>query len=65
MDGAGSNIPEYGVGDLGGAIRRTLEGAFGRIRVRGEMTEVKVWGGSGHIYLSLKDELGKIEAVVW
>ena len=65
MDGAGSNIPEYGVGDLGSAIKRTLEGAFGRIRVRGEMTEVKVWGSSGHIYLSLKDERGKIEAVCW
>ncbi len=65
MDGAGSNIPEYGVGELGGAIKRTLEGAFGRIRVRGEMTEVKVWGSSGHVYLSLKDERGKVEAVVW
>ena len=65
MSEAGSNIPEYGVGELGGAIKRTLEGAFGRIRVRGEMTEVKVWGSSGHIYLSLKDERGKVEAVCW
>lgn len=65
MGAAGDNIPEFGVGELGGAIKRTLEGAFGRIRVRGEMTEVKVWGGSGHVYLSLKDERGKIEAVCW
>ena len=30
-----SNIPDYSVSDLAGAIRRTLEGAFGRVRVRG------------------------------
>jgi exodeoxyribonuclease VII large subunit len=64
MDGSGTNIPEYGVGELAGAIKRTLEGAFARIRVRGELTEVKPYP-SGHIYLSLKDEDAKIEAVVW
>jgi exodeoxyribonuclease VII large subunit len=41
MDGNAGNIPEYGVGELGGAIKRTLESAFGRIRVRGELSEVK------------------------
>ena len=41
MDGTAGNIPEYGVGELGGAIKRTLESAFGRIRVRGELAEVK------------------------
>ncbi len=59
-----TNIPEYSVSDLSGAIRRTLEGAFGRIRVRGEITELKLYG-SGHAYLSLKDEGGKIRAVIW
>ncbi len=59
-----SNIPEYSVGELSGAIKRTLEGAFGRIRVRGEITEFKLYG-SGHAYLSLKDEGGKIRAVIW
>jgi len=61
---AASNIPEYGVSDLAGAIRRTLEGAFGRVRVRGEITEMKRYP-SGHIYLSLKDAEAKIEAVIW
>jgi exodeoxyribonuclease VII large subunit len=61
---AASNIPEYGVSDLAGAIRRTLEGAFGRVRVRGEITELKRYP-SGHIYLSLKDAEAKIEAVIW
>ena len=67
MDEAGpprSNIPEYSVSDLSGAIKRTLEGAFGRIRVRGEITELKKYG-SGHSYLSLKDEGGKLRAVIW
>ena len=67
MDEAGpprSNIPEYSVSDLSGAIKRTLEGAFGRIRVRGEVTELKKYS-SGHTYLSLKDEGGKLRAVIW
>lgn len=64
MDGVGTNLPEYGVGELAGAIKRTLEGAFARVRVRGEVTEVKPYA-SGHIYLSLKEENAKIEAVIW
>ena len=58
------NIPEYTVSEISGAVKRTLEGAFGRVRVRGEITELKRYP-SGHIYLSLKDEGGKIAAVVW
>jgi exodeoxyribonuclease VII large subunit len=60
----GTNVPEYAVGEIAGAVRRTLEGAFGRVRVRGEITECKRYP-SGHIYLSLKDEAAKLEAVVW
>jgi len=59
-----SNIPEYGVSELSTAIKRILEGAFGRIRVRGEITELKLYS-SGHAYFSLKDEGGKIRAVIW
>lgn len=61
---AATNIPDYSVSDLAGAIRRTLEGAFGRVRVRGEITEMKRYP-SGHTYLSLKDADAKIEAVIW
>jgi len=61
---AAPNIPEYGVSELAGAIRRTLEDSFGRVRVRGEITELKRYP-SGHIYLSLKDENAKLEAVIW
>ncbi len=54
-----SNMPEYTVSEISGAVKRTLETTFGRIRVRGELTEVKRYP-SGHIYLSLKDENAKI-----
>ena len=59
-----SNIPEYSVSEISGAVKRTLEGAFGRVRVRGEITEYKRYP-SGHIYFALKDEGGKISGVVW
>src|SRR5580693_998470 len=59
-----TNIPEYTVSEISGAVKRTLEGAFGRVRVRGEITELKRYP-SGHIYFSLKDEGGKIAGVIW
>ncbi len=64
MDTATTNVPEYTVSEISGAVKRTLEGAFGRVRVRGEVTECKRYP-SGHIYFSLKDEGGKIAGVVW
>src|ERR1700709_2273998 len=64
MSETASNIPEYTVSEISGAVKRTLEGAFGRVRVRGEITEFKRYP-SGHLYFSLKDEGGKISGVVW
>lgn len=64
LPAAASNIPEYTVTELSGAVKRTLEGSFSRIRVRGEITEFKKYG-SGHMYFSLKDEGGKISGVIW
>ncbi|MFC7475539.1 exodeoxyribonuclease VII large subunit [Dankookia sp. GCM10030260] len=61
---AAPNIPEFAVSELSGAIKRTLEGAFGRVRVRGEITELRRYP-SGHIYLALKDENAKLKAVIW
>ncbi len=57
-------MPEYTVSEISGAVKRTLETTFGRVRVRGELTEVKRYP-SGHIYLSLKDESSKISGIVW
>jgi len=56
------NVPEYSVGEIAGALRRTVEDAFGRVRVRGEAGRVKVYG-SGHAYITLKDENAVLEAV--
>lgn len=58
------NIPEFTVSEIAGAVRRTLEDRFGRVRVRGEITECKRYP-SGHIYLALKDESAKLAAVIW
>ncbi|WP_456305222.1 exodeoxyribonuclease VII large subunit [Commensalibacter oyaizuii] len=58
------NIPEYSVGDISTAIKRILEGNFSRVKVRGEVTELKKYP-SGHIYFSLKDEVGKLTAIIW
>lgn len=59
-----ANIPEYTVSEISGAVKRTLETAFGRVRVAGEVTEVRRYP-SGHLYFSLKDEGGKLAAVAW
>jgi exodeoxyribonuclease VII large subunit len=64
MDDPGPNVPEFSVSEISGAIKSTLEGAFGRVRVRGEVTEVRRYA-SGHTYFSLKDEGGKLSAIVW
>ena len=61
---AAGNVPEYSVAELTGALRRTVEGAFGRVRVRGEVTECRPYP-SGHIYFSLKEEGCKLAAVIW
>jgi len=59
-----TNLPEFTVSEISGAIKRTLEGEFGRVRVRGEITEMKRYP-SGHIYFSLKDESAKLSGIVW
>jgi exodeoxyribonuclease VII large subunit len=58
------NVPEYTVSEISGAVKRTLEGNFARIRVRGEVTELKRYP-SGHIYFSLKDEGAKLSGIIW
>jgi len=59
-----TNTPEFSVSELAGAVKRTLEGSFGRVRVRGEITEFKAYG-SGHQYFALKDEGAKIRGIIW
>ena len=59
-----TNVPEFSVSEISGAVKRTLETAFARVRVRGEITEVRAYA-SGHVYFALKDEDSKLRAVAW
>ena len=60
-----TNAPEYSVSDLAGALKRTLEDAFGQVRLRGEISGYRGPHSSGHCYFSIKDQNAKIDAVIW
>jgi exodeoxyribonuclease VII large subunit len=60
----GDNSPAQSVSELSGALKRTVEGAFGHVRVRGEISGWKRHA-SGHCYFTLKDEGACIDAVIW
>jgi len=63
-DAARPNIAEYSVGEIARAVKRTLEGAFERVRVRGEISRPN-YHGSGHLYFTLKDEDAVLDGVCW
>ncbi len=63
-DHASSNVAEFSVSELSGALKRTLEDAYGYVRVRGEISGFKR-AGSGHLYFALKDERSLIDGVCW
>ena len=44
------NTPEFTVSELAGTVKKTLEGAFGRVRVRGEITEFKAYGSGTPVF---------------
>ncbi len=52
------------VSELTGQIKNRLESSFPQVKIRGEISNCKRHG-SGHIYLTLKDEGAQIPAVVW
>src|SRR5581483_4012019 len=59
------NAPEFTVSELSSALRRTVEDAYGHVRVRGEISGFRGAHSSGHCYFALKDDAAKIEAVIW
>src|SRR4051812_12904983 len=63
-DAAISNVPEFSVSELSFALKRQLEGAFPRVRVRGEVSQPS-FPRSGHCYFRLKDENAVLDAVCW
>jgi exodeoxyribonuclease VII large subunit len=64
-DKAQTNAPEWSVSDLAGALKRTLEDAFGHVRLRGEVSGYRGPHSSGHVYFCLKDQGARLDAVIW
>ncbi len=60
----GANAPEFSVSEISGAVKKTLEGAFGRVRVRGEVGRV-VRARSGHLYYDIKDDRNVLSCTTW
>lgn len=60
-----TNLVEYTVTELSGSIKRTIEGAFDQVRVRGEISGYRGPHSSGHAYFALKDDRARLEAVIW
>jgi exodeoxyribonuclease VII large subunit len=60
----GDNSPALTVSELSGALKRSIEDAFGQVRVRGEISGFKRHA-SGHCYFTMKDENACIDAVIW
>jgi exodeoxyribonuclease VII large subunit len=60
----GDNAPALSVSELSSALKRTVEGAFDHVRVRGEISGYKRVA-SGHCYFTLKDDAACIDAVIW
>jgi exodeoxyribonuclease VII large subunit len=60
-----ANAPEFTVSELSNALKRTVEDAYGHVRVRGEISGFRGPHSSGHCYFALKDENAKIDAVIW
>ena len=61
---AQSNIHAYTVSELAFALKRTIEDAYGFVRLRGELSKV-TFHGNGHIYLDIKDDKACISGVIW
>ncbi|APG47627.1 exodeoxyribonuclease VII large subunit [Phaeobacter porticola] len=60
----GQNAPEFTVSEISGEVKRTLEGSFGRIRVKGEVGRV-FKARSGHLYYDIKDDRSVLACTTW
>jgi exodeoxyribonuclease VII large subunit len=65
MSEPAANIAEYTVSEISADLKRTVEDAYGYVRVRGEISGYRGPHSSGHSYFSLKDDKARLEAVVW
>jgi exodeoxyribonuclease VII large subunit len=60
-----ANIPEWSVSELSSALKKTVEDAYGYVRVRGEISGFRGPSPSGHVYFRLKDDKAVLESVIW
>ncbi|MDD9330176.1 MAG: exodeoxyribonuclease VII large subunit, partial [Bartonella sp.] len=60
-----TNVAEFSVSEIAGALKRMVEEKFGYIRVRGEISGYRGVHASGHAYFALKDDKARLEAVIW
>ncbi len=60
----GDNALALSVGELSSKLKRMVEGEFGHVRLRGEISGYKR-ATSGHAYLCLKDDAAVIDGVMW
>ncbi|WP_108886960.1 exodeoxyribonuclease VII large subunit [Pseudoprimorskyibacter insulae] len=60
----GQNLPEFTVAEISGAVKRTLEDQFSRVRVRGEVGRVFT-ARSGHLYYDIKDDKNVLACTTW
>ncbi|WP_193352228.1 exodeoxyribonuclease VII large subunit [Bartonella rattimassiliensis] len=60
-----TNVAEFTVSEIAGALKRVVEEKFGYVRVRGEVSGYRGAHASGHAYFALKDDKARLEAVIW
>ena len=58
------NIPEYEVSQFNRALKEVIENNFDYVRIRGEISEVKI-ATRGQFYLVLKDNESILSGVIW
>ena len=59
-----SHVPVFTVSQLTREVKDLIEANFPLVRVIGEVSNCTV-AGSGHVYLTLKDESAQMRAVMW
>ena len=64
IDMNGDNVPVFSVTEVSGLVKSTVEGAFQRVRIRGEISGFKR-AASGHLYFAMKDDDALMDGVCW
>ena len=64
ISSAKEEIKEFKVGELSSLIKRVIDDNFGFIKVRGEISGIKI-AASGHAYFNLKDQDAILACTCW